>query len=450
MKINSSATFMCLLMSLFTSTHAANITVDATTGVIDANDGECSLSEAIEAANTGTAFNECIYNADNDQSTTIILTTDIVLNEIIDTDQNFGDTGTTAVESTIIIDGQDNGQNNGTNYSISRNSNLVCSFTGTNDPLFRLMRVAVGGDLSLTNVTLSNGCAEANLPSFPFGGGGAVYNSGTLSLQDVEIKDNESAGSGGGVFNAGNIGSVENSRFENNLADRSGGAIFVDRDDSLGMITNSQFISNSAGVNSSGGAIFLYTDASLSDISGSYFKDNTASVGGGIFSRTSNFTINNSTFADNKANTGSKQGGAIYMSFGDIPINNSTFSGNSAGVGGAFFNKQGSLEFNNSTFAYNSATSQSGGGVVYLEKFVSSAEINNSLFLGNDSDCERDIGTFSGANEDLTTSNQYINMMLKRNYYRDALLPYDHHFTIIQNELLNSSFEQHKTKKPGK
>ena len=156
-------------------------------------------------------------------------------------------------------------------------------FTQANiDPNFRLMRVTAGGDLSLTNVTLSNGCAEANSNVYPFGGGGAVYNSGTLSLFDVMIKDNESAGSGGGVFNAGIISGLENSRFENNIVNIQGGAIFVDRDDSLGMITNSQFISNSAGVNSSGGAIFLTTNASLAGVSDSYFKGNTANQGGGI------------------------------------------------------------------------------------------------------------------------------------------------------------------------
>jgi|GEM_PF-776213 len=114
-------------------------------------------------------------------------------------------------------------------------------------PNFRLFRVASGGDLTMTTVTIRN----ADL--YTQGAAVRVEEGGRLVLNDVIMQDNRGE-AGAAVFNTGEL-RVVNSRFENNYSSSGGGAIFNADFNAILDVRNSTFIGNSA---SGGGAIGIY------------------------------------------------------------------------------------------------------------------------------------------------------------------------------------------------
>jgi len=77
-------------------------------------------------------------------------------------------------------------------------------------PNFRLMAVGATGDLELENLTLSGGVAT-------YGGGGAVYNYGELTVTNSTITGNN-AFYGGGIYNNGSL-TVTNSTISKNIVE---------------------------------------------------------------------------------------------------------------------------------------------------------------------------------------------------------------------------------------
>lgn len=259
-----------------------------------------------------------------------------------------GKNGTPNIFSTIIIDGQ--------GHSISRNDTLICNMNGINDTgEFRLLHVDINGDLSLQNIFLGNGCADGNSLDND-GGGGTVFNLGTLK--------------------------VTNSTFDGNHAMWWGGAIL------------------NRGIN-----------ATISDISNSTLSNNSAFMGGGISNEGSIIKILSSTFSGNLAQN---IGGGISNSGPLTKISNSTFSGNSATYwGGGVFTSAPLTTLINSTFSGNSASADHGGGLKVYKSTVGT--LMNTIFsntisggdcsfidsdiittasnnLSNDNTCPGDIG----------------------------------------------------------
>lgn len=86
---------------------------------------------------------------------------------------------------------------------------------------FNLVSVAAGASLTLDNVTLQNGYVASGL-------GGAIYNSGTLTIRDSTLSGNHVSGrsAGGAILNNGTL-AVIGSTFTANYADGGhGGAIY--------------------------------------------------------------------------------------------------------------------------------------------------------------------------------------------------------------------------------
>ncbi len=145
----------------------------------------------------------------------------------------------------------------GNGATIQRDPTLTCTLNGT-DAVgeFRIFEVHTGVNLTLQNVTVTNGCADGS--SFPDGAGGGIVNLSTavpnLSLSTVTITNstisgNSTGGDGGGIWNGGTLN-----------------ASFV-------TIAN-----NSAGAGGQGGGIF--SDAGTVNIKNSIVGDNTAGGGG--------------------------------------------------------------------------------------------------------------------------------------------------------------------------
>lgn len=217
---------------------AATITV-TTTNDTSANDGQCSLREAISAANnqssSGDAQGECVAGDDG-------------LNTIVLPEGTFNLGSSLSVSSDIRING-----------------------AGMNETL-------IDGGNSVRVLYLSSG--------------------NHLTLNGIRVIGGSSGGSGGGLYmETGSFARIEYSRFSANTATNNGGAIYVDDEGFLDII-GSTFSNNTA---SNGGAI--YSDYGVVTIENSTLTANTASSdGGAAYIYTGNISIRNSDLTNNTAN----------------------------------------------------------------------------------------------------------------------------------------------------
>jgi predicted outer membrane repeat protein len=271
----------------------------------------------------------------------------------------------------------------------------------------RIFEVAVGKNVTLKELTLTDGYARASSKTVP-GTGGAVLSEGNLTVDTVVFNYNRALVSGGAIeTTTGTSGTltVVNSTFKGNRAiTGSGGAISAN--DGMRLAGNeginvlqSKFYDNWAAVD--GGAInFDYPALAPSsgtsglNVNGSLFQSNNASDGGGIhFSpghpiqtgspAMSNSVLNvlNSTFDSNAAfgaitaSSHHGNGGGIDLSM-DLSGNSvaaafirlSTFAGNWANYGGAINtivqttgNAMGTVTIDRDSVSSNQAVA--GGGI---------------------------------------------------------------------------------------
>ena len=224
--------------------------------------------------------------------------------------------------------------------------------------LGRIFKINNWCDVTLTNVTLTNGNATV---------GGAIYNFGNLDLVHVNFVNN-TAKYGGAIMNYAYGLVLDDSTFTNNTA-KIGGAIY---NYGIGFVVgNSTFVNNSAadgaGAIMNGGRGFV--------VGNSTFANNTAtSKGGAIYNYGIGFVVGNSTFANNTA----EDAGAVYNEGDNSVVGNSTFVNNTAtSIGGAIINN-GKLVVDNSAFEDNAANYY-GGAILNNGKLV----VDNSAFEDN-------------------------------------------------------------------
>ena len=238
--------------------------------------------------------------------------------------------------------------------------------------------------------------------------GGAVYIAGNnVSMIDSNftrcfvLNDN-----GGAVYWIGSIGLVNGSYFINNTSPRLGGAIFM-KENSKITFDNTHFINNTAGIN--GGAIDFNRGAHDEIILNSVFENNMANrSAGAVFWFGTNGTIKNSNFTNNRALgiinytdsygnvTYGGYGGAVMWTGAQGTVDNCTFINNyaqyneatkSGGRGGAVY-LQGSdvgnghdTAFLNSIFINNTAGYN--GGAVDWFRGAANGRVENSTFINN-------------------------------------------------------------------
>ena len=258
-------TFLLLILPM---AHAADIELS----------DSCSLADAIKAANTDAAVGDCPAGGGAD---TISFSGNITLSAALP-----------HISSDVSIEGND--------YTVS----------GKNR--FRILAVN-GGNLTVTNLTMTNGKAD-------WGGAIANVNGGTLSINDSTVSRSR-ATEGGAIGNDGTL-SISNSDLVDNSAD-NGGAIH-----NIGgtlHITGGSINRNAS--KDFGGAI--YSEVGSLYIKDTAFRQNRVAErsGGGIYSKDHTRTVSGATFV---ANTSELNGGAISADRGSIMIEESTFERNSS------------------------------------------------------------------------------------------------------------------------
>ncbi len=345
---------------------------------VQADDGVCTLREAVIAANTNTASGasagECAAGSPS-ETDTITFAADYTI--------------TLSLGSELLINSAVNIEGNGRSATIIQAA--ACDPVADSCPQnHRVLRVDNPGVVTLKSLTIRHGrCAGSCTETTTSGAG--ILNQNFLTLDNVAIQANFASGSGGGVQNLGTL-TVTNSLFQGNKANNRGGGINAANDSGYGglSVTGGIFSLNTA---SMGGAIYNSADDGMT-ITASNFSTNSASFQGGALFYEVDTLISNSVFFDNNAEN---NGGAIYhkgSSAAPSKIVNSTFTANRSNLfvipddhygGGAIFSSGYSeLQIYNSTL-YNNTN---GGLYLWNGEGTQATEIYNTI-IGNNTngDC---------------------------------------------------------------
>jgi uncharacterized repeat protein (TIGR01451 family) len=226
--------------------------------------------------------------------------------------------------------------------------------TSSSSSPFRLFDVAAHGSLTLQNVTLTGGLASGAGAAAQ---GGAIYSSGTLTLSNVTVQNNQAVGSkgnnganasvgaintgfagahsarsgsdgsaayGGGLYVAGGTVSLSFTRFNNNVAKGgtggSGGTATLFHEGTGGH--------GGRGGTASGGG--LYVAAGSVTVQGGGYQDNEAIGGKGGIGGENAFLLHP---AGDGGDGGSAAGGGLYEGGGQLTLSNIVFKDNEA-IGG--------------------------------------------------------------------------------------------------------------------
>ena len=238
-----------------------------------------------------------------------------------------------------------------------------------------------GGLLTNANFTGTNVSFIGNVVNNGYDGGG-LYASGALKLTGGQFVNNRTTkpkgyGGGGGAMAFGRS-DISGTLFSGNSSSDWGGGAYLAyfANAAPSVLTNVQFISNSAN-SGGGGGLFMWFDAALDGVD---FISNTASYrGGGLYAGYAGSyteTITGGLFLSNTAGGG----GGLY-SDGSFTLNGSQFLSNTArsGNGGGAWTPA-TAHVSNAYFAYNTViTGGNSGGL----DTGSSAFITNTTFLKN-------------------------------------------------------------------
>lgn len=337
------------------------ITVNTTADELN-TDGDCSLREAIQAANTNTAVDACAAGSGTDVISFSLTTPAVITLSLGKLDISAEPLSIVGLGANLLaIDGNNSQQvfniTSDIPVSISdltvRNGNTV--YDG-------------GGLFSIGDVTLSDAVFSDNTSGDD---GGAINVLGTLVMTNVDVLNNNAAGFGGGINTMFSPVTIIGGRIENNTSGSWAGGLYVNGELT---ISGTQFISNSAQTYS--GAIFAWDNIAVTNAT---FERNTATTSdvGGIF------VFKNATFTDTRfiSNTAKERTGALFVRE-NARISGGEFSGNVAlgGTAGAL-NVDGALYIDGTQFSANRATSD-GGALWYA---LNTIHLSNAVFTENHS-----------------------------------------------------------------
>lgn len=446
---------------------AADITVDNLTDDTLANlagDSECSLREAIEAANTNAAVDACDAGVSGDVDVITIGAGTITLVDgnldVTDADglvivgagasetsidgdatsRIFNVTGDLTIEDMTLTNGYDTG--NGGNINVSGGADLTITDSVISDGAVAVLmgggniNVVGGGDVTITGSTVAGGDATYGGNILMAGGGDLTitsstiddgssryggninFDGGNLDITDSEITDGTTTtASGGNIFLSNSISTVTDSVIDGGTAATDGGNLAVFASDLT--VTGSD-ITDGTAPNNGGGIIFTNTDdgSHTLAISGSTISGNTGSNGGGLWVYTDADTadaavtvsLEDSTVSDNT--TGGDGSGMTVYSYANVgrtgtanvTIDGSTFAGNIAGDNGAFYTdafSDGTINVNIVNSTFSGNNSSNDGGAFYI--YDAAIDIAHSTIVSNT------VGT-GGAGGGISNDNGTINV----------------------------------------
>jgi CSLREA domain-containing protein len=325
---------------------AATITVD-TSGDDETNNGNCTLREAIQAANTNTSVDGCAAGGTNDTIDLTGRSGAIILSSPLP-----------AVNDTLTILGP---------------GAAVLTVDANN--VGRVLTISSGGvaTVNISGITMTGGSALLS-------GGGILVLGDTLNLSSCVITGNDAANGGGIYVDTGHV-SLTGCSVEGNAASSNGGAVF----NLAGSVEISDTtVSGNVATSTYGGGI--YNQGSMV-IDTSTITNNVATGGGGIHT-VGSMAVTKSRITGNTttAGTGFGSGAGIYNG-GDLSVSRSTVEGNvtdANGAGGGIYNNF------NLTVTESAVTSNQayyGAGILSQGTMtVTSSTVSGNISTGTDKD----------------------------------------------------------------
>lgn len=294
------------------------LAVGAESGIVV--DGDCTLFDAIIAANTDAPSGACPAGAGPDH---IQLAVDVTLSEGDDTLH----TALPDITSAMTIDGA--GHTVRVVWSVEE--------TGLSESPYIVFRTSSEADLTLRNITVSGG----NSGLFNQGGQVTVIDSvfidnemglrnfdGALTVLNSRVVFND----GGALMNVRGHLIVENSVLSNNkinwhvhqIGFTNGSAVEVRGGTAL--ITNCVMVGNDA---ESGGGVKLTNGGTVTVVDSIIANNHVNIAGGGLYVNNGTLTVINSTITDNTINL--QNGGVFIDQRGSVTLLNTTVTGHAGG-----------------------------------------------------------------------------------------------------------------------
>ncbi|MDT0630243.1 choice-of-anchor Q domain-containing protein [Rubrivirga sp. S365] len=379
----------------------AQASIVVTTGEDEDNaDGDCSLREAVRAANTNAAVDGCAAgSADGDRITfsegyeiglqlgQIEITDDVEIDASgvgqVTVDANRSSrifrVDATGVAFTDLVLRNGSADEGG---AVRLEAGSEATFT--NGGVFGSVADTNGGGIYVAeNASLtitSSDDREARLSgNTAFGGdagmgGGGVWSAGSTTISDgVVIEGNGavgSSGSGGGVLNSGGTLTVTRATITNNRANRAGGGIedFGDDDGDTDVTLTETTLAgnrivdanpgNGGGLHSGGGDVV---------VSSSVVTGNAAVEGGGLWT-SGTLSLSETRVAGNTGygDAADNGGGGVYNEGGTVDASDSVIEGNRAvgesGSGGGLLSTGGAVTVEGG-FVRGNQANRAGGGI---------------------------------------------------------------------------------------
>ncbi len=334
--------------------HATVITVTSTSDAI-ADDDDCTLREAIIAANTDTAVDDC---AAGDGADEIQLPAGTIQLSVAGASENAAATGDLDITGELTIDGNGAG------------STIIEGFSDDSDRLFEVRSGAT--------VTLSGLSLRLSQPALA---GGAIHNRATLIVDSCEFADNVADGAtGGAIYSISSTTlSITNTVFDGNSAGGHGGAI-----NSSGVTTLSGVTFNNNVAGDQGGAVYISPNGTL-DMDASVVVGGQATNDGAGLALFGPATISESTIRNNTTAGLGLGGGGIYcsdtldMTRSLVSQNASDASGGGILVGGVFC-----IATLTNVTLYDNAADDHGGGIRLAGG--GTVTLNNATIVNNSAD----------------------------------------------------------------
>lgn len=341
---------------------AATITVNTTEDLI-ANDGHCSLREAITAANldkaSGSQGGECPHGEGPD---TIVLPAGVYRLTRHGANEDGNSTGDLDLSSNVTLDGAGIGATtiDGDAQAAGESSDRVIqviaapmridgvsiehgrpSKQGSSQDGGGIL-IGAGSTATVSNSAVNNDAAGEGPLNTRGGNGGGIANLGELTVSSSEIDENATGpsfsgpgfatGIGGGIWNVGTLTVVDSVLFENSVTLRPGNGPLPGGGG--GAIAN-------AGPSATIEATTLSTNSASPGGEGSS-TGGVGGEGGAILNTTGALTLTDSAVFANEAGHGGSgiaapkggEGGGVAIKGGSATFVNDTFNGNASGAGG--------------------------------------------------------------------------------------------------------------------
>jgi CSLREA domain-containing protein len=334
---------------------AAAATISVTTTVDDVNtNGNCSLREAIRAANTDGKVDACPAGITGTDSITLPAGTYTLA--LAGGNEDAGLTGDLDITSSLTITGA------GSGLTIIDGAQLD-----------RVFQVMAGSVVILQNLTITGGHAPDGAGLIGTDGaagqnGGGILNAGSLTLRYTAIAANRA---GNGSNGSGSVACTGNNGFctANGGAGGNGGGIYNTGSATLEHVT---LLSNLSGAGGTGGSINCPGTNNIC-----YAEGGGSGNGGGIASNNASASLGISSSHLENNITGTAGAGGSIGTCGSL--SDCHAGGGNEGDGGGIFIVEGALTMQDTTVSNNLSRDRSGGAQCQL----ATCTILRSAFYGN-------------------------------------------------------------------